>query len=407
VLAIEKKTPSVSRCVTTVIVFAVLLAFDPEILFSQTEETADKIAGQTASDRVTTYRYPAVVVEDGKNYSFPNAPAQPAPATGPAAEPPAPFSPKPRYWRNATDVLQSTRELLAEYRSSVIKIRLAEDSIALGTVCSLRDHVVTKLSLVKDLNMREMRFCCGEQTWRGSMVGFDETDDLALFVLHSAEHLGESQLSPVTFSIAGEMNPGKVVVGAGHGGKALSIGMTTVPPINLSLPNDCDDCIDMGLTVGPLMNVTRVYPRTVGERLGMLVGDRIIEFNGMAIKSSAQYRQLEKNVRVGDQVELIVDRGTQRIRIVDVVPDLTKKTKRDRWGGGPFSQRRFGFSKTTVHDSVISPNECGGPLVNLKGQFCGINIARSMRVASMTIPASTVRDFLLRYMDISQLEIQR
>jgi S1-C subfamily serine protease len=92
---------------------------------------------------------------------------------------------------------------------------------------------------------------------------------------------------------------------------------------------------------------------------------------------------------------------------VDVVPDLTKKTKRDRWGGGPFSQRRFGFSKTTVHDSVISPNECGGPLVNLKGQFCGINIARSMRVASMTIPASTVRDFLLRYMDISQLEIQR
>jgi serine protease Do len=183
--------------------------------------------------------------------------------------------------------------------------------------------------------------------------------------------------------------------------------MTTVPPINLSLPNDCDDCIDMGLTVGPLMNVTRVYPRTVGERLGMLVGDRIIEFNGMAIKSSAQYRQLEKNVRVGDQVELIVDRGTQRIRIVDVVPDLTKKTKRDRWGGGPFSQRRFGFSKTTVHDSVISPNECGGPLVNLKGQFCGINIARSMRVASMTIPASTVRDFLLRYMDISQLEIQR
>ena len=89
------------------------------------------------------------------------------------------------------------------------------------------------------------------------------------------------------------------------------------------------------------------------------------------------------------------------------IPALTKVSKRDRWGGGPFSQRRSGFSDVLVHDSVVDPIDCGGPLVNLRGQFCGINIARSMRVASLAIPAETLQTFLIRYLDKSDLIIDR
>ena len=66
----------------------------------------------------------------------------------------------------------------------------------------------------------------------------------------------------------------------------------------------------------------------------------------------------------------------------------------DRWGGGPFSDRRFGFHQVISHDSVIDPEQCGGPLVDLEGNVLGINIARAMRVASFAIPLHEVENFV-------------
>jgi hypothetical protein len=73
---------------------------------------------------------------------------------------------------------------------------------------------------------------------------------------------------------------------------------------------------------------------------------------------------------------------------------LVKKTKYDRWGGGPYSERRFGLGPVVVHDSVIDPQDCGGPLVDVEGNVIGINIARAMRVASFAIGIEDVYLFI-------------
>lgn len=373
-------------------------------------EAQPETTNETFAQTKIANRYPVVVIERGASFSFPDTPAQRGTQTSSVsdqAEPPAPFSPKAKYWRTADPILQSASSVLNDFQSSVIKIQHRGEQVALGTVISKQNHVLTKWSLIESLPTEEIRFRCGEQAWQVTLVGFDKLDDLALFVLHSPEHLGEPQLRPVVFSTNGKLPPGKVVISAGVSGKANCLGLTTVPPINLKSNSQCPDCVDMGMTLDPSMLVNRVYPRTVGERLGMLVGDRVVSINNTSLTSLAQYRTIEQNVHVGDSLEVILDRNGQRIRIVDTVPDLTKKTKRDRWGGGPFSQRRFGFSSVIVHDSVVAPTDCGGPLVNLNGQFCGLNIARSMRVASMALPAETVRNFLLRYVDADNLETQR
>ena len=67
----------------------------------------------------------------------------------------------------------------------------------------------------------------------------------------------------------------------------------------------------------------------------------------------------------------------------------------DRWGGGPFSGRRFGFGRVIAHDSVIGPQDCGGPLVGVDGQVLGINISRAMRSTSYAIPIEDVKAFVL------------
>ena len=62
--------------------------------------------------------------------------------------------------------------------------------------------------------------------------------------------------------------------------------------------------------------------------------------------------------------------------------------------GGRLSKRRTGFPLALQHDTVLQPNQCGGPLVDLDGQVVGINIARASRVASYALPAAVVKPVL-------------
>jgi S1-C subfamily serine protease len=57
---------------------------------------------------------------------------------------------------------------------------------------------------------------------------------------------------------------------------------------------------------------------------------------------------------------------------------------------GKVSARASGFPSVFQHDTVLSPNQCGGPLVDLEGKAVGLNIARAGRVSSYALPADIV-----------------
>ena len=69
----------------------------------------------------------------------------------------------------------------------------------------------------------------------------------------------------------------------------------------------------------------------------------------------------------------------------------------DRWGGGPFSQRRFGFGTVIAHDAVIDPSDCGGPVIDLDGNFLGINVSRAMRTTTYVVPAGKLQALVQTY----------
>jgi serine protease Do len=58
--------------------------------------------------------------------------------------------------------------------------------------------------------------------------------------------------------------------------------------------------------------------------------------------------------------------------------------------GGKLSDRRSGFPLALQHDTVLRPNLCGGPVVDLDGKTIGINIARAGRVASYALPGNVI-----------------
>jgi serine protease Do len=58
--------------------------------------------------------------------------------------------------------------------------------------------------------------------------------------------------------------------------------------------------------------------------------------------------------------------------------------------GGKLSLRRTGFPVVLQHDTVLAPEDCGGPLVDLDGAAVGLNIARAGRTESYALPADVV-----------------
>jgi serine protease Do len=58
--------------------------------------------------------------------------------------------------------------------------------------------------------------------------------------------------------------------------------------------------------------------------------------------------------------------------------------------GGQLSFRRGGFPNAFAHDTVLKPEQCGGPVVDLNGRAVGINIAREGRTESHAIPAQVI-----------------
>ena len=52
---------------------------------------------------------------------------------------------------------------------------------------------------------------------------------------------------------------------------------------------------------------------------------------------------------------------------------------------------RSGFASAIQHDTVLTPEQCGGPLLDLSGKAIGINIARASRTKSYALPTDLVR----------------
>ena len=63
---------------------------------------------------------------------------------------------------------------------------------------------------------------------------------------------------------------------------------------------------------------------------------------------------------------------------------------RNQQMSGETSDRRNGFPEVIQHVIPLTPDSMGSPLLNLRGETVGINIARADRVTSYALPAERV-----------------
>ena len=98
--------------------------------------------------------------------------------------------------------------------------------------------------------------------------------------------------------------------------------------------------------------------------------------------------------RPGSRVKISLLRGDKELDVYVRLADKAKsmpnyeRNINQNTMGGRLSVRRVDFKQAFQHDSVLTPSECGGPILNLEGEVVGINIARSGRVESLALPAN-------------------
>lgn len=312
---------------------------------------------------------------------------------------------------------QTVEQMLEPFAASVVQIRNRDRLCCLGTI------VADGLVVTKRSELSGIVTCITADGSRipAALIASDQLDDLALLrlVRHGAEI---TKLPPaLKFDRDASVESGDVLFSVGPDANPVSVGVATVSPRRIPVAQPaCRDCVDLGVTVsvqpereqvvttrsGNLWprtegiagaRVNRVYPRTLGERVGILQGDLLVSINHQWVPNAATLRSIGSRVRVGQTVDIVVVREGALKQLSMKIDHFLRRVYHDRWGGGPFSERRFGFSTTIVHDSLIEPSQCGGPLVDLDGTVVGLNIARSMRVATLAVPSARVREFVTRF----------
>jgi serine protease Do len=308
------------------------------------------------------------------------------------------------------------------WTASVVEIARLHRSPLLGTLVSAEGLIITKFSELDEGAAGQPIICRlvdGREIHAG-MIRHDPDRDLALIKITTPL----DGLSPIEFPSIREAElpkPGTVLISPGFAGTPGRIGIVSSSLTDLSIRQPVSSTgFELGIESAPEaesqffqqgqnvqqasgVRVTRVFPRTAGESLGLLVDDLIFGINDQRdLEPEALNRHLQELAR-DQSFRLQICRNRTGIVLRGEASWTVMLTEHDRWGGGPFSWRRFEFGPVIVHDTRLSPDLCGGPLVNLAGEVVGINIARSLRVASLAIPIQQVQKFLLEEMPAEKL----
>ncbi|HBE70671.1 MAG TPA: hypothetical protein DDW52_21205 [Planctomycetaceae bacterium] len=286
-------------------------------------------------------------------------------------------------------MLQTFEPIVAPVLPSTVRVTIRGRQIALGTIVDKDGWILTKASELPAVGgqVGSQSLVCSlanGSDYRAEVAASDKENDLALL------HVEASNLTPVAWAreIPGRgswlATPDLYTTPAAIG--VLSSGLQKVRRQNAVLGVKLGDGADGAV-------IEEVLPTSGAKEAGLKVADAIVALNGNPIRNSLAFRNQVTDLYGGDPLELEIVRGKRRLnltaRLMDLSEELLDET--DMEVSGEVSHRSSGFESVILHDSVLRPNQCGGPLVDLNGNVVGINIARAGRVHSYALPAPAVR----------------
>lgn len=292
--------------------------------------------------------------------------------------------------KSGWSVRSAFRDVVSTASRATVRIVADDEDAALGTIVSAEDGEGFVLTKASQLNGDSL--ICQLQDGRdlpAELVAVDQDWDLALLKI-------EGRRLPVIEWSDRAPRVGQWLATPGLGELPVAVGVMSVEPREIPTERGV-----LGIQIadgndGPM--VAQVFPNTGAEAAGLKTGDIILRVADTVVDSGKILTQNIQQFRPGDSLMLLVRRGDSEFEVRAILGDRFSELF-SRGGfqnrlGGDLSLRRSGFPSVLQHDTVLEPEDCGGPVVDLSGRVIGINIARAGRTESYAIPHAKVLELL-------------
>jgi serine protease Do len=277
---------------------------------------------------------------------------------------------------------------------ATVRITAGNREVALGTVVDPAGLILTKGSELR----RGTLFATFKDgtKYEAEYVGYHEPTDLALLKVDA------SDLPAVRFAPPTAVEVGNWVAAAGPESEPLAVGVVSaavrrlygleaeVAKLNkgflgIRVARDADAEAE-GVVIGEVERGGGAW------RAKLKPGDTILKVGSKTVKKFAELSKALEDFSPGDTVKVTYKRGDAEKNVeIDLIDNaqFDRAVFQNKMGGG-LSSRRTGFPEVLMHDTVLAPEDCGGPLVDLDGRVLGINIARAGRVETWALPGDLV-----------------
>ncbi|MDA1052129.1 MAG: trypsin-like peptidase domain-containing protein [Planctomycetota bacterium] len=286
------------------------------------------------------------------------------------------------------EVRTAFETLTADVQKSIVEVRCNDKQVALGTV--VEGGVLTKASQLQGT------ITCKTHDGRvlaASIGHVDTTYDLALLKL-------EEQLDGISLSEEAAISLGGWLITPGLNGRPISIGVNSVASrVIAGLPGVLGVQIDTDETRAMIV---QVFPNSGAAKAGLRENDVIVKVMSTDVSSLQEVQAILAKHRAGEVVNATVLRDGEAVEFdirLGMREDIFLADERFGTGhlNGELSLRRDDFPDAIQHDSVLQPEDCGGPVTDLNGKIVGINIARADRVATYALPIMVVKEVLKKF----------
>ncbi len=287
------------------------------------------------------------------------------------------------------------RDCITEAAKSTVRVQCDGKDTALGVVVTPNGFVLTKAS---DLNGKITIKLKGGRVYDAQYVGHNDSFDLAMLKIDA------SGLTPVVWTDSKVAPVGNFVASVGMDNDPIAVGVVSVLARNVpkgqdpKSPNPNSGYLGVGLadaTGAPGAKVAQVQANTPADKAKLKVNDIIIGVGEKDIRDSEHLIKTLGKFKPGDSVQLRLRRGDEEIELkVTLGKRPPDRADFQNNMGSKLSNRRYGIPVVLQHDSVVLPEDCGGPLVDLEGHVLGINISRAGRVETHAIPSEALQPLL-------------
>ncbi len=287
------------------------------------------------------------------------------------------------FWLQGQQMRKAFAQAVKDQRQRVVTLYSEDEEVALGAIVESDGWIVTKASQIQKATLCELS---DGRRIPFEYVGFDINLDLALLKIDAKD------LEPVDWQTE-EPKVGEWLITTDSrelpvGGGVMSVSRREIPK------SEARGVLGIQLEMVEEAIVEQVFPNSGAENAGLIPGDLIEEVGETVISGRRHLVETIATFRPGDTILLRIIREDKPLSISATLTHpfggfLSRIAFQEQMGG-PLSFRRDDFEAVYQHDTVLRPEECGGPVVTLAGKTVGINIARAGRTSTYVLPADLI-----------------